>query len=61
MGIKTIMDSKKIILLANGEGKKDAIYNTVKGKIDPQVPASILQLHKDVTLIIDEKAASRLF
>lgn len=60
MGIKTIMNSKKIVLIANGLSKADAIYKTVKGKITPKVPASILQLHKDVTLILDKNAASKL-
>ncbi|WP_373897148.1 glucosamine-6-phosphate deaminase [Haloimpatiens sp. FM7315] len=60
MGIKTIMMSKKIILLASGESKKEAIIKTIKGKISPEVPASILQLHKDVTFILDEKAAEEL-
>lgn len=58
MGIKTILQSKKIILLASGESKAKAIYNTVKGKISPETPASILQLHQDVTIILDEKAAN---
>ncbi|MBU3144173.1 glucosamine-6-phosphate deaminase [Clostridium sp. CF012] len=60
MGIKTIMNSKKIILLANGIGKAEAIERAVKGKISPKVPASILQLHNDVTLILDKEAASLL-
>lgn len=60
MGIKTIMQSKRIILLANGEGKADAIYKTVKGKICPEVPASILQLHPDATIIVDKAAAKLL-
>jgi len=60
MGIKTIMNSKKIVLIANGLSKADAIYKTVKGKITSKVPASILQLHKDVTLILDRDAASKL-
>ena len=60
MGIKTILSAKKIILLASGEAKADAISKTVKGKITPQVPASILQLHDDVILIIDEEAAKFL-
>lgn len=60
MGIKTIMSSKKIILLANGIGKAEAIEKAVKGKINPSIPASILQLHNDVTVIIDKQAASRL-
>jgi len=60
MGIKTIMSSKKIILLANGISKAEAIEKAVKGKINPNVPASILQLHNDVTIIVDKEAASGL-
>jgi glucosamine-6-phosphate deaminase len=60
MGIKTILSAKKIILLASGESKAEAIFKTLKGKITPQVPASILQLHNDVTLIIDKDAAKYL-
>ncbi|MFT5873645.1 MAG: glucosamine-6-phosphate deaminase [Clostridium sp.] len=60
MGIKTIMNSKKIILLANGLSKAKSIEGAVKGKINPKVPASILQLHNDVTIIIDKEAASLL-
>lgn len=60
MGIKTIMHSKRIILLACGESKAEAIFKTMKGKITPKTPASILQLHNDVTVIIDKKAASKL-
>ena len=60
MGIKTIMNSKKIILLANGISKAEAIEKAVKGKINPNVPASILQLHNDVTIIVDKEAASGL-
>ncbi|EPY2301244.1 glucosamine-6-phosphate deaminase [Clostridium sporogenes] len=60
MGIKTILSSKKIVLLANGKGKADAIAKTVKGKICPEVPASVLQFHKDVTIILDKEAAEKL-
>ena len=60
MGIKTIMNSKKIILLANGISKAEAIEKALQGKINPSVPASILQLHNDVTIIIDKEAASGL-
>lgn len=60
MGIKTIMKAKKIVLLASGANKADAIFDTVKGDITPEVPASVLQLHPDVTIIIDKEAASRL-
>lgn len=60
MGIKSIMHSRKILLLAHGIEKAQAIYQTVKGEIKPEVPASILQLHLDVTMIIEENAASLL-
>ena len=60
MGIKTIMHSKKIVLLANGKSKADAINKALNGKITPDVPASILQLHLDVTVILDKEAASLL-
>lgn len=60
MGIQTIMKCKKIILLASGTAKADAIYKIINGEIDPMVQASILQLHHDVTIIIDEEAATRL-
>lgn len=60
MGIKTIMDSKKILLIASGEEKAEAVEKTIKGKVDPKTPASILQLHRDVTFIIDKAAASKL-
>ncbi|MBS6025466.1 MAG: glucosamine-6-phosphate deaminase [Paeniclostridium sordellii] len=60
MGIGSILAAKKILLLASGEGKAEAVYNTVHGEVNPQVPASILQFHNDVTLILDEAAASKL-
>ncbi|SDY69953.1 glucosamine-6-phosphate deaminase [Proteiniborus ethanoligenes] len=60
MGIGSILRAKKIVLLASGEEKADAIYDTVKGPITPKVPASILQLHPDVVIIADKEAASRL-
>ncbi|MBU3191999.1 glucosamine-6-phosphate deaminase [Clostridium bowmanii] len=60
MGIKTIMNSKKIILLANGISKAESIARAINGKISPKVPASILQLHNDVTVILDSEAASGL-
>lgn len=58
MGIGTIMKAKKIVLLANGQNKAEAIEKTVFGRINPTVPASILQLHEDVTIILDKNAAS---
>lgn len=60
MGIKTIMHSKKIVLLATGAAKAEAIKKALTEKICPEVPASILQLHQDVTVIIDKEAASLL-
>lgn len=60
MGIKTIISSRKIVLLANGLAKAEAVEQMVNGKISPEMPASILQLHKDVTIIVDEEAGSKL-
>ena len=57
MGIGSIMKAKKIILLASGEGKAEAIRDMTNGYINTQVPASILQAHPDFTLIIDKDAA----
>lgn len=60
MGTGSIFKSKKILLLASGKNKAEAIYNTVHEKVTPQVPASILQFHKDVIIILDKEAASLL-
>ena len=60
MGIKTIMDSKKIILLAFGKGKADAVAKTLNGKITTEVPASVLRKHRDIMFIIDKKAGERV-
>lgn len=60
MGIKTIMHSRKILLLASGEEKAETINNMINGKITPELPASVLQLHPDVIVLLDEKAASKL-
>jgi glucosamine-6-phosphate deaminase len=57
MGIKTIMHAKKVLLLANGENKAEAIYKALFDGIRPEIPASILQLHQDLTVIVEEKAA----
>lgn len=56
MGIKTIMQAKKILLIVNGENKAQILNDIVNGPITPQVPASILQLHNDVTIVADEAA-----
>lgn len=59
MGIKSIMHARRIILLANGEHKAEAVAAAVKGPITPDLPASVLQLHPNVQFIVDE-AAGRL-
>jgi len=60
MGIKNIMRANKIILMASGKNKAEAIYKTIHGDIDPSIPASILQLHPNCIIVIDEDAASLL-
>lgn len=58
MGLKNIMHAKKILILANGANKAKAVYGLVKGEVTEQVPASVLQLHPDCTLVCDEAAAA---
>ena len=60
MGIGTILESQSILLIATGHNKATAIRNTVEGPITSSVPASALQLHPSVTLVIDRAAASGL-
>lgn len=60
MGIANIMAAKTIVLMAYGQEKADAIKATVEGPVTEEVPASVLQNHDDVVLIIDEVAASKL-
>ena len=60
MGIGTIMRAKKIRLVASGEGKADIIAKAFTGPITPEVPASILQLHNDVTVVCDKAAMSKI-
>jgi glucosamine-6-phosphate deaminase len=60
MGIKNILDTKKIILVATGINKADAVYSMINGPIDPISPASSLQLHKNVIVFLDKEAASKL-
>lgn len=58
MGIKPIMQAKKVVMLANGKNKAEIIKKAFMGPITPEVPASILQMHADFTLIADEDALS---
>ena len=60
MGLKNIMNAKKILILANGANKAKAVYGLVKGEVTEAVPASVLQLHPDCTLVCDEAAAALL-
>lgn len=60
MGPKTIMKAKKILLIANGKNKAQAIKDMLEGEINPNCPASILQKHNDVVVVIDKDAASLL-
>jgi len=60
MGVGTIIEAKKIILLANGLGKADIIAKSIEGPITAEITASALQMHPNTIIVIDEKAASKL-
>ena len=60
MGIKEILSAKKILMLASGEGKAEAIYNMLQGRDDTSCPAAALRSHPDVTVVLDEAAAKYL-
>ena len=60
MGMGCIMAARRVLLIANGEGKADAIYKAFCGPITPECPASILQLHSDVVVVGDKAALSKL-
>lgn len=60
MGAGTIMRSKRILLVASGKAKAEAIKAMVKGPVSPKCPASVLQLHGDCIIVIDSEAASLL-
>ncbi|EOS76498.1 MAG: glucosamine-6-phosphate deaminase [Lachnospiraceae bacterium] len=60
MGIKTIMQAKKILVVVSGIQKASIVKKAFFGSITPEVPASVLQLHRDVTIVCDEEAFSAL-
>lgn len=60
MGIKTILQAKKILVLVSGEEKADIVKKAFFGPVTPEVPASILQLHNDVIIVGDEAAFSKI-
>ena len=59
MGIQTIMSARKILLLVSGAEKAEILHKALCGPITPHVPASVLQLHNDVTVVADEAALSK--
>lgn len=60
MGIGSIMKAEKVVLIATGEKKAEAVKNMIEGPVTPAVPASVLQNHKDVVIFLDEAAAKLL-
>ncbi|MDE6398036.1 MAG: glucosamine-6-phosphate deaminase [Clostridiales bacterium] len=60
MGISEIMRAKRILLMASGKNKAKAVFGMVKGEVTENCPASILQRHNNVTLVLDKDAASLL-
>lgn len=56
MGIKSIMQARRILLVACGESKAQILYDIIHGPITPAIPASVLQLHNDVTIVADRAA-----
>ena len=60
MGIKSIMSARRILIVVSGADKAEALCQAVSGPVTNQVPASVLQLHPDVTLVADEAALSKL-
>ena len=60
MGISTMMSARKVIIMAWGEGKADAVYKMSEGEVDPSCPATYFQRHPDAMLFIDEAAAIKL-
>lgn len=60
MGIKTIMNAKKLMMMANGENKADIVEKAFNGPVTSDVPASVLQIHNNAVVILDKEAASKL-
>ena len=60
MGVGCIMAARRVLLIASGEAKAEALYQAFCGPITPNCPASILQLHPDVVVVADEAALSKL-
>ena len=60
MGIRDILQAKRVVMVASGANKAEAVKAAFFGPITPQMPASILQYHPDFTLVADEEALSLL-
>ncbi len=60
MGIGTIMEAKKVVLIATGRAKAKAIKDSIEGPVSASCPASMLQLHRDAVIVLDSEAASDL-
>lgn len=60
MGIQSIMMAKKVVVVVSGADKADIVAKAFTGPVTPQVPASILQMHQDVTIVGDEAAFAKL-
>lgn len=54
MGIKHIMQARKLLLIANGKEKEEILNRALYGEVTPEIPASILQFHPDLTVIYSE-------
>ena len=59
-GLGTIMDARHVVLVASGSAKAQAVHQMVEGPVTAMWPASVLQLHRHVTVVVDEAAAGRL-
>ena len=60
MGVDSIMQAKRIVLIATGEAKAQAVHDMIQGAVSPECPASILQNHADVHIFLDREAAKLL-
>ena len=60
MGIGTIMQAKRILMIATGRDKAETVRAMLRGPVSPRMPASVLALHRDVTVMLDAEAASLL-
>ncbi|GGZ98055.1 glucosamine-6-phosphate deaminase [Arenicella chitinivorans] len=60
MGIGTIMDARRVLLIATGDSKADAMRAAIEGPVSAACPASILQMHADAIVVMDEAAAAKL-